>query len=57
MRLAGLLTDEQMRQMAELLRGIMESGYGELEIVVVRGKVRFFRPQLSIAACYEEEDV
>jgi hypothetical protein len=50
------MTDEQIEQLTGLLGSVVENGFGELEIVVVKGKIRFFRPQLSIAACFEERD-
>jgi len=51
--LRRLMTDEQINQLADLLGSVMENGFGELEIVVMKGKVRFFRSQLSIPACIE----
>jgi hypothetical protein len=53
--LAGLLTDEQMKQAALHLRYISEHGYGKLEIVVQNGKVRYFVTQLSFEACFSTD--
>jgi hypothetical protein len=55
--LRRLMADEQIEQLAGLLANVVENGFGELEIVVVNGKVRFFRPQLSIPACFEDEGI
>jgi len=51
-----LMTDEQINQLADLLGSVMENGFGELVIVVINGKVKCFRPQLSIMAYYHRED-
>lgn len=52
-----LMTPAQQEQFETLLRQIVEHEFGELTIVVVKGQVRFFRPQLSIQACWEEREV
>jgi hypothetical protein len=49
------MTDEQIEQFAKLLEDVVRSGFGEVEVVVIKGRVRFFRPQLSIAACYDKD--
>lgn len=50
-----LMTPAQQEQFEALLRQIVEHEFGELTIVVVKGQVRFFRPQLSIQACWDED--
>ena len=48
--LADLLTEAQEVQLAMLLADIMGHGWGTLEIEIVEGKVRFFKPKPSINA-------
>ena len=56
-RLQQLMPAEQIEQLAELLEKLLENGFGILEIEIVKGKVRFFRPQPSIPACSKEKEV
>ena len=53
--LSELMTPAQQEQLTMLLASIVESGFGSLEIVIVKGQVRWFRPQLSLAVCFEDE--
>jgi hypothetical protein len=48
--LADLLTEEQEAKLALLLAQVMAHGRGTLEIVIMKGKVRFFIPKPSIEA-------
>jgi hypothetical protein len=45
-----ILPSEQITQLARLLAAVMASGFGTVEIEVVRGRVRFIRQQLSFSA-------
>ena len=55
-RLEELITEKQKTQLAGLLSSIMENGFGELTIVIEKGQVRFFQPQLSIQAYFHGEE-
>jgi hypothetical protein len=48
--LDDILPSEQVTQLARLLAAVMASGFGTVEIEVVRGRVRFIRQQLSFSA-------
>jgi len=48
--LSDLLTPEQEAQLTILLANLMAHKYGTLEIEIVDGKVKFFKPKPSIKA-------
>jgi hypothetical protein len=52
--LDDVLPCEQIAQLTRLLAAVMASGFGTVEIEVVRGRVRFIRQQLSFSAEYGE---
>ena len=49
-KLGDLLTPDQLTLMVNLLSRICASGYGELSIVIMDGKIRFFRATFSVPA-------
>ncbi len=49
-KLSDLLTTDQLTLILNLLSRICASGYGELSIVIMDGKIRFFRATFSISA-------
>jgi hypothetical protein len=49
-KISDLLTPDQLTLMVNLLSRICASGYGELSIVIMEGKIRFFRATFSIPA-------
>lgn len=56
-RLQELWTADQIKQLVELYEQVQANGFGELTIVVVKGRLRFFRPQFSISASFKEDEV
>jgi hypothetical protein len=54
--LESLLTEGQRNQLAGLLSMVINHGFGDLTISIVKGQVRFFRPQLSIHAFQDEKE-
>jgi len=48
LRLSDIFTPEQDEQLAKLLAYLMEQKWGTLEIEIIKGKIRFFRPKPSI---------
>ena len=54
--LETVMTEGQRKQLASLLDMVMKHGFGEVGIIVNKGQVRFFRPQLSIAALFDENE-
>lgn len=54
--LGEVMTEKQVEQLVVLLRQIIDSGWGTLEIVVEQGRLRWFRPQLSLGVCLEKPE-
>lgn len=54
--LGDLMTQAQQEQLTTLLASIVENGWGTLEIVIEQGRLRWFRPQLSLGVCLEKTD-
>jgi hypothetical protein len=50
LRLSDIFTSEQEAQLVQLLVSIIAHKWGTLEIEIMNGKIRFFRPKLSIEA-------
>lgn len=46
--LADLLTAKQDQALAQMLLDVIHNGFGTIEIEVIEGKVRFFKPKPSI---------
>jgi hypothetical protein len=51
-RLSDILTDEQDAQLAKILAELIAQKFGTLEIEILEGKIRYFRPKKSIDVVY-----